>query len=55
MSLYSVGMVMKHRKYNYHCVIFGWDPICIVGHINAVTFIRPFVAFEGPSADGCKV
>ena len=37
------------------CIGFGWDPICIVGHINAVTFIRPFVAFEGPSADGCKV
>jgi len=28
MGLYSVGMVMKHRRYHYHCVIYGWDPKC---------------------------
>jgi len=28
MSCYSVGMVMKHRKYNYNCVIYGWDAVC---------------------------
>ena len=28
MSCYSVGMVMRHKRYNYYCVIFGWDPIC---------------------------
>ncbi|XP_038074316.1 F-box only protein 21-like [Patiria miniata] len=25
---YAVGMVMKHRRYNYSCVIYGWDPVC---------------------------
>ena len=28
MSCYSVGMVMKHKRYNYYCVINGWDPVC---------------------------
>ena len=28
MSCYSVGMVMKHKRYNYHCLINGWDPVC---------------------------
>jgi len=28
MGLYAVGMVMKHRRYHYHCVIYGWDPKC---------------------------
>ena len=28
MACYSVGMVMRHKKYNYYCVINGWDPIC---------------------------
>jgi len=23
-----IGQVCKHRKYNYICVIFGWDPKC---------------------------
>ncbi|XP_023227331.1 F-box only protein 21-like [Centruroides sculpturatus] len=25
---YAVGMIMRHKKYNYICVIYGWDPIC---------------------------
>ena len=25
---FCVGMVMRHRKYNYFCVVYGWDPIC---------------------------
>ena len=28
MGLYSVGMVMKHKRYQYHCVIYGWDAVC---------------------------
>ena len=28
MGLYSVGMVMKHKRYNYVCVIYGWDAVC---------------------------
>jgi len=23
-----IGMVAKHRKYNYTCIIYGWDPVC---------------------------
>lgn len=25
---YAVGMIMRHRQYNYRCVIYGWDPLC---------------------------
>lgn len=25
---FSVGLVMKHKRYNYTCVIYGWDPKC---------------------------
>lgn len=25
---FSVGMVMKHKRYNYMCVISGWDSTC---------------------------
>lgn len=25
---FSVGMIMKHRRYQYRCVIYGWDIIC---------------------------
>ena len=25
---YRVGQVCQHRKYNYTCVIYGWDPVC---------------------------
>ena len=28
MGTFAVGMVTRHKKYNYHCVIFGWDPVC---------------------------
>ncbi|XP_022340502.2 F-box only protein 21-like [Crassostrea virginica] len=27
---FSVGMVMKHRRYDYMCVIFGWDSKCMM-------------------------
>eukprot|EP00058_Branchiostoma_floridae_P020383 XP_002605873.1 hypothetical protein BRAFLDRAFT_90800 [Branchiostoma floridae] len=26
--IYSVGMIMRHRRYSYNCVIYGWDPQC---------------------------
>jgi hemimethylated DNA binding protein len=26
---FSVGMVMKHKRYNYRCVIYGWDEKCV--------------------------
>ncbi|XP_064651633.1 F-box only protein 21-like [Lineus longissimus] len=25
---YSVGMILKHRRYHYKCVISGWDETC---------------------------
>lgn len=25
---FAVGMIMKHKKYDYICVIYGWDKIC---------------------------
>lgn len=25
---FAVGMIMKHKKYNYRCVIYGWDNLC---------------------------
>lgn len=25
---YATGLVMKHRRYHYTCVIFGWDKTC---------------------------
>ncbi|XP_056008916.1 F-box only protein 21-like [Ostrea edulis] len=25
---FSVGMVMRHKRYNYLCTIFGWDSTC---------------------------
>ena len=28
MGLYAVGMVMKHKRYHYICVIYGWDAVC---------------------------
>ena len=28
MGLFAVGMVMKHRRYQYICVIYGWDAVC---------------------------
>ena len=24
---YAVGMIMRHKKNNYRCVIYGWDEI----------------------------
>uniref|UniRef100_A0A803W737 Calcineurin B homologous protein 3 n=1 Tax=Ficedula albicollis TaxID=59894 RepID=A0A803W737_FICAL len=23
---------MKHKRYGYNCVIYGWDPACMMGH-----------------------
>ncbi|XP_025898677.1 F-box only protein 21 [Nothoprocta perdicaria] len=29
---FSVGLIMKHKRYGYNCVIYGWDPTCMMGH-----------------------
>ncbi|XP_041058245.1 F-box only protein 21 [Carcharodon carcharias] len=28
---FSVGLIMKHKRYGYDCVIYGWDPKCMMG------------------------
>ncbi|XP_074868937.1 F-box only protein 21 isoform X2 [Carettochelys insculpta] len=28
---FSVGLIMKHKRYGYNCVIYGWDPTCLMG------------------------
>ncbi|GLH01677.1 F-box only protein 21 [Gryllus bimaculatus] len=25
---YAIGMIMRHLRYDYTCVIYGWDPFC---------------------------
>ena len=25
---FCVGQVCRHTKYNYTCVVYGWDPVC---------------------------
>lgn len=27
---YSVGLIMRHKRYDYSCVIFSWDPLCMM-------------------------
>uniref|UniRef100_A0A2R8ML76 Hemimethylated DNA-binding domain-containing protein n=1 Tax=Callithrix jacchus TaxID=9483 RepID=A0A2R8ML76_CALJA len=29
---YSIGLIMKHKRYGYNCVIYSWDPTCMMGH-----------------------
>jgi F-box protein 21 len=29
---YSIRIVMKHKRYGYNCVIYGWGPTCMMGH-----------------------
>jgi F-box protein 21 len=26
---FAVGMIMRHKKYNYRCIIYGWDTKCV--------------------------
>nr|XP_014351543.1 PREDICTED: F-box only protein 21 isoform X1 [Latimeria chalumnae] len=28
---FSIGLIMKHKRYGYDCVIYGWDPKCMMG------------------------
>ncbi|XP_072921583.1 F-box only protein 21 [Hemitrygon akajei] len=28
---FSVGLIMRHKRYGYDCVIYGWDPKCMMG------------------------
>ena len=35
---FCVGMVMRHKKYNYFCVVYGWDPICKASKVSHSSF-----------------
>ena len=35
---FCVGMVMRHKKYNYFCVVYGWDPICKASKVSLSRF-----------------
>ena len=28
MGFYGVGMIMRHKRYDYECVIYGWNEYC---------------------------
>ncbi|KAL4636098.1 F-box only protein 21 [Arapaima gigas] len=36
---YSVGLVMKHKRSGYNCVIYGWDPKCTMS-LEWITTMR---------------
>ena len=40
LGIYGVGMVMRHKKYNYHCVIIGWDPICKAAKVSSISSFK---------------
>ena len=40
MGLYSVGMVMKHKRYHYVCVIYGWDAVCTQSKVISIYDFR---------------
>ena len=43
-----IGQVCQHRKYNYICVIFGWDPKCTASKVNyTVSILSVGVWLEG--------
>lgn len=35
---FAVGMICYHQRYNYACVILGWDPICSIDMGNRQEF-----------------
>ena len=46
LSQYAVGMVMKHRRYDYYCVIYGWDAKCTASRVSQIkTRDRIFMLF----------
>ena len=30
---YQIGHVCQHKKYNYFCVVYGWDPKCTASKV----------------------
>lgn len=29
---FAVGMIGRHKIYDYTCVVYGWDPLCQASH-----------------------
>ncbi|CAG08150.1 unnamed protein product, partial [Tetraodon nigroviridis] len=44
---YSVGLIMKHKRSGYNCVIYGWDPKCTMNQ-EWITTMRVNLLPNGP-------
>ena len=40
MGFYGVGMIMKHKRYDYECVIYGWNEYCAQSQVGITIMIR---------------
>ena len=40
-----VGQVCRHRKYDYTCVIYGWDTMCKASRVITEKFFK-FLIFH---------
>ncbi|TWW60217.1 F-box only protein 21 [Takifugu flavidus] len=45
---YSVGLIMKHKRSGYNCVIYGWDPKCTMNQ-EWITTMRVNLLPNGPN------
>ncbi|KAM9744478.1 F-box only protein 21 [Menidia menidia] len=45
---YSVGLIMKHKRSGYNCVIYGWDPKCTMSQ-EWITTMRVHQLSSGAS------
>ena len=42
MGFYGVGMIMRHKRYDYECVIYGWNEYCAQSQVLLWAKIPPF-------------
>ncbi|XP_069038306.1 F-box only protein 21 isoform X1 [Lepisosteus oculatus] len=45
---FSVGLIMKHKRSGYSCVIYGWDPKCMMS-MEWITTMRVHQLAKGPN------
>ncbi|XP_075881851.1 F-box only protein 21 isoform X2 [Nelusetta ayraudi] len=45
---YAVGLIMKHKRSGYNCVIYGWDPKCTMS-LEWITTMRVNQLPNGPN------
>ncbi|XP_066546213.1 F-box only protein 21 isoform X1 [Amia ocellicauda] len=45
---YSMGLIMKHKRSGYNCVIYGWDPKCTMS-LEWITTMRVHQLPKGPN------